>query len=881
MMELPARVAWAARTGASLSSPAGVQSPERDLTREQAMAGIETAVEAARRYIIKRPRLTRLLDNANARALMLIAPAGFGKTTLAREWVAERPHVWYRGTTAAADVAALLAGLSKSLSEVIPEAGVRAVNRMRATGTAEQDVDVLADLFAQDLTDWPEDTWLVFDDYQFAMEARAPERLIDLLLRKTSIRMVLTSRKRPTWATARRLLYGEVYELGRTDLAMDHDEAAEVLSHRKDAPAAGLVALAEGWPAVIGLAALTDDLDPPKGSLPDALYDYFAEELYQAASPEARDGLCRLALAPSLGHGVVDLLLGESGTAIVRQAARLGFLSTRSGMAEFHPLLRRFLLAKGLEEPRGRDSDRTRLARHFGSRGLWDDAFALVNSEFSSDLFETLFESGLQVMLDAARMPTVRSWVNLGRTMRIDAPIMDLAEAEISFHEGRRQVSEDLALRATRRLPRGHFMLSRAHYIAGMSAHLAHANRRARNHCDRAFNSALSLSSRRDAVWGQLNVALDLNEPDVDELLEKLIQLDDGSAISELRLAIARCQVAVRRGDLQNCGKYFASAENVVDRVSEPHARSCFYMMKSAFLALQGRYPAALEEAKRCEAYSRDARLAFALPYAKRVRAIAELGLRNFSRCGNLTDALERQAVRDENTFLLLEAQLIRARLLVSQGLHSRAMEALRYPPASFPFEAERAEFLATLALANACAGRGKLALQLVAKARRLSSAIEVRVLDQCVLGIIDLSTSAPGAREQATEAFRLARAVGNIDSYVTAYRGYPALLQSAVEEEALWDGLSKVLTDARDWNLIKGTALHASSKRQVPGRLSRRERQVLELVAQGLANKEIAAALFISEATAKVHIRHILEKLGVRTRTEAAVIAASADSDL
>ena len=76
------------------------------------MAGIETAVETARRYIIKRPRLTRLLDNANARVLMLIAPAGFGKTTLAREWVSDRPHVWYRGTTATADVAALAAQLA-------------------------------------------------------------------------------------------------------------------------------------------------------------------------------------------------------------------------------------------------------------------------------------------------------------------------------------------------------------------------------------------------------------------------------------------------------------------------------------------------------------------------------------------------------------------------------------------------------------------------------------------------------------------------------------------------------------------------------------------------------------------------------------------------
>ena len=54
---------------------------------------------------------------------------------------------------------------------------------MRATGTPEQDVDILADLFAEDLADWPEDLWLVFDDYQFAMEAKAPGAFHRLLLR--------------------------------------------------------------------------------------------------------------------------------------------------------------------------------------------------------------------------------------------------------------------------------------------------------------------------------------------------------------------------------------------------------------------------------------------------------------------------------------------------------------------------------------------------------------------------------------------------------------------------------------------------------------------------------------------------------------------------
>jgi ATP/maltotriose-dependent transcriptional regulator MalT len=47
---------------------------------------------------IKRPRLTKLLDEAGGRILLLLAPAGYGKTTLAREWTAEKDRVgWYAG----------------------------------------------------------------------------------------------------------------------------------------------------------------------------------------------------------------------------------------------------------------------------------------------------------------------------------------------------------------------------------------------------------------------------------------------------------------------------------------------------------------------------------------------------------------------------------------------------------------------------------------------------------------------------------------------------------------------------------------------------------------------------------------------------------------
>jgi DNA-binding CsgD family transcriptional regulator len=57
--------------------------------------------------------------------------------------------------------------------------------------------------------------------------------------------------------------------------------------------------------------------------------------------------------------------------------------------------------------------------------------------------------------------------------------------------------------------------------------------------------------------------------------------------------------------------------------------------------------------------------------------------------------------------------------------------------------------------------------------------------------------------------------------------------------------------------------------------RLSVREREVYELMVQGLSNLQIANILFISPATVKVHVQHIFDKLGVRSRSALMVQAA------
>ena len=64
---------------------------------------------------------------------------------------------------------------------------------------------------------------------------------------------------------------------------------------------------------------------------------------------------------------------------------------------------------------------------------------------------------------------------------------------------------------------------------------------------------------------------------------------------------------------------------------------------------------------------------------------------------------------------------------------------------------------------------------------------------------------------------------------------------------------------------------LEAARPTGADGPLSRREMEVAELVAQGLTNREIAAAAFISERTAQTHVQHILTKLGLSNRSQIA----------
>ena len=105
--------------------------------------------------------------------------------------------------------------------------------------------------------------------------------------------------------------------------------------------------------------------------------------------------------------------------------------------------------------------------------------------------------------------------------------------------------------------------------------------------------------------------------------------------------------------------------------------------------------------------------------------------------------------------------------------------------------------------------------------------------------------------------------------------RAMAAGVQAYLTKDVLRNELMKTIrtVNAGKTYLPEALAAALDANRNAP-QLSEREIEVLELVARGLANKQIAYALNIAETTAKNHVKNILHKLGVQDRTQAATAA-------
>lgn len=841
-------------------------------------------IPAGRRHIIERPRLTRLLDETSARVIMLVAPAGYGKTTLARQWLRTRPHAWYQASAASADLAALSGGLAGACDALLGGIGARLREWLPTRRGTGDDPAVAADLLSTDLKQWPSDTWVAIDDYHY-LDSSDAEEMIERLVAQTDIQVLLTGRRRPTWATSRRILYGEIFELSQDVLAMDSAEADEVLAGRSDESSRALLSLANGWPAVIALAATTHAKSlPTDGGFPSTLHDYLVDELFSTLSYPVRRALCEVALIPSASASGLVRFLGKRRARVLREEVPVGVISYGpTDELLVHPLLRAFLLRKFLEfEEPYRSIVVTRATRLLMTDGRWEEAFSLIQRFGRSDLLDELITACLYDLLRQGRLATLRAFADYARQEDLASPSLDLANAEYAFRQGFHERARTLARQAAEVLPPKDPLTSKAFCRAGLSAYFVDEWAEAIDDLLTAKELARNPDDLREAIWNYFVVAIELGDSEASTALNEFAGVGRPSADDLVRLQSGKLLFATRYGGLAEALAEAQASLMLVAEAKDPIGCASFLHIYSAALRLAGCYVESERALETAFEGVTTFNLDFARPHLALTKAATTLGLRRYQEAAVLLDDVERFARERNDVYVLMNALAWHCRLLLLRGQANAALAVTAHAWPRLPCRGQYSEFLSCRALAFARTGDLSTAHTYLDEAHAASQEIEAQSLCKWTRALLSCwATPAiePLSRDAVADvhaAFAYAHETGALDSFVFAYRLDDGILTVLSQNQFNREQLARVLARTKDSQAARVAGLDTTAGLLSPlDRLTKRELQVYELLAHGRSNKDIARALFVSEATVKVHVRHILKKLNVRTRTEAAVLAA------
>jgi LuxR family maltose regulon positive regulatory protein len=874
-----------------------------------------------RQGLVQRPRLTERLNKATECKLTLIsAPAGFGKTTLLSEWLirSQLPVAWVSLDKGDNDPVYLIKYLIAALQSVEPEIGDAALTLLQSM--QQPPLDAIIINLIQEIEDFPNDFVLVFDDYH-SIEIPKIHQLVEFLIDRmpSQMHLVVATRVDPGFPLARLRVRNQLNEFRVTDLCFTMEETALFFNQvmeleLSNQDIAVLESRTEGWVAGLQLAALSMQ---GRSDIPGfikkfagdnrLIVDYLAEEVLNLQTAHVQNFLLQTSILSRLSEPLCDYVTNRKGSQktledLERANLFLVPLDNKRHWYRYHHLFIDLLRQRLHQKEHGNVSRlHIKASEWFEANGFQEQAIehALAAKEFERTA--RLIESYTAARWRGGDQVTLFRWLEqLPDEFKMSKPNLGLYHAQVLFQSGRQESAEKCISQLEKRhvnIPNGKSETPKEPAITALQGRIAAIKAYMATRKGDALGiakysqQALDCLSKEDNTW---------------------------RAIVSISLAIVHELTGDSMAAIEAHSKGAAAAKKA--------GNVYFYLIERLWLAIvlknSGRLPEAMDICRQLQNEVNDKTLTFnvavghvwgalgemlyelnaldeAHRYAKKGLALLEQG-HDVSHLGwryaclvkilcskQDLDSAEKIVPKMEQLmrtsvvppWVLTQIRAVKARIYLMKGnigILERWVDECGLKldeELTILHEAEYIMFARILIAQNRFEDALGLLNRLTGedeKAGRVLNQIETLILQALVFKNLNkeaeslaalrkaLSLAEPGGytRVFVDEGSHMAELLGKI---LDAKGKIPRVFVKKLLPEF---GLRRIKQS--DDDLIEG--------------LSKREMEVLMLIAAGLANKKITEALFISMSTVKTHLRNIYGKLNVHSRTEAIVKAKELD---
>ncbi len=877
-------------------------------------------IPPVRSTLVQRLRLLDILDQSCSVPLTLLsASAGFGKTTLLSAWASQstRQVAWVTLDDQDNDPTCFWGYVITALRKAGSSVGEATLVMLHSPQSVKLPVALTA--LINELAALAQDTALVLDDYHLIRESALHESLQFVLDHLPAcLHLLLASRSDPPLALARLRAKGQVVEIREPELRLRGEEAARFLTEVMDLSLSEeeigrLEQRTEGWIVGLQLAALALRRHPDVSAFLQAftgshrlILDYVHEEILEPLPKDQHRFLLQTSVLERMNADVCQRLSGEPASqqmleSLERAHLFLIPLDEERRWYRLHPLFREVLLARlQAREPE-------QVAHLHREAATWYATHGLLHEAIQHALEANDFESAAGLM---ERWILPQHWRNEYHLLRRWA-----AQFPQAVLHARPELSFTYATAVVLTSPRGPRILQRVEALlhqaeegfrasgdqAGLGAALV--ARAVLTGQQGAFAQAFALARQAldvlpedESQWrGHALCLVGMEAALAGELTRAQALLRHGLALYERAETLPGTQFALAelgdicldRGELHLAARSFrqalASSEeqrglSQLQLTLQTGERETYYERMARYGMAQIAYEwndlnAAERELGEALAGPSEWRHVLTGGVLLQVRLLLARGAAEQAR-----EVLADLAVQASRPEVLREIQLCQAYLALSVGdLVTAQRWAASAAPESAPLALTRREEEALLlARVRLAEGQVQEALSVLAHWRqeartseRQHSALHILVLEALAY---QASGAVPQARETLLQVLTLARPEGYQRLFLDEGQAIASLLQTLVpdlREEALAAYVRTLLRASRSAP-AKPEALPEGLASVLPAPLTPQERRVLQLLAEGASNQEIANQLVVSLATAKKHVANILSKLGAENRTQA-----------